>query len=124
MRRIQLLAPAEEATGPHPNYGALARFLKKRGRTTVYADRDAANGLGARTSMEPALYPESILADPIRWDGTTALVARLEDAPGLRDDLSAAGVPFEEERFAGHSVFLPSAAPAIPLRFLGPALAP
>ncbi|MBQ7251785.1 MAG: hypothetical protein IJS32_04200 [Kiritimatiellae bacterium] len=124
VRRIQLLAPAEEATGPRPNYGALARFLAKRGLTTVYADRDAANGLGARTSREPSLYPESLLADPIRWDGTTALVARLEDAPGLRDDLTAAGVPFAEERFAGHAVFRPSAAPATPLRFLGPALAP
>jgi hypothetical protein len=123
-RRIQLLVPAEETTSAHPNFGALARRLKSLGRTTVYADRETANGLEARTSMEPSLYPESLLMEPIRWDGTTAIVARLEDAPGIRDDLEAAAVPFEELRVAGQVVFLPSGGPATPLYFLGTALSP
>jgi hypothetical protein len=123
-RRIQLLVPAEETTSAHPNFGALARRLKSLGRTTVYADRETANGLEARTSMEPSLYPESLLMEPIRWDGTTAIVARLEDAPGLRDDLEAAAVPFEELRVAGQVVFLPSGDPSSPLYFLGTALSP
>lgn len=124
VRRIQLLVPAEETTSAHPNLGALVRRLKRLGRTTIYADRETANGLEARTSMEPSFYPESLLAEPIRWDGTTAIVARLEDAPGLRDDLEAAAVPFEELRVAGQIVFLPSGGSATPLYFLGTALAP
>jgi len=124
VRRVQLLTPAAERTASRPNHGALARRLKRLGRTCVYADRETANALEARTSREPSLFPDSLLAEPVRWGGETALVSRLEDAPGLRDDLRAAGVPFSETRAAGHVVFLPEGAPETPLRFLGVALAP